>query len=197
MSMEALLRRKKRLIALLKDPDTRVRLEASKALEQVEMRVEAETIIGQLESGEPLKRARAMQILPYLKDKRVLGALMKALFDPSEEVQCMAARALGLHGRVEAAASLSNRIKSTDSTEVMGESVRSLGLLKDRTSLPLLEALLKHPNRLIVLATLDALSMIGDSAAEEAVGALFDHADRDIRLAAIRALGELDLGGEG
>lgn len=153
------------LIALLQDPDREVRVAAAFAAGRLGAPQSLAALLEILRDGPREARRQAAVSLRFLGDAAAVPALMDALADPSRSVREEAAVALGHLGDPQAVPALVNAL--TDAN-IMAEERRAL-----REYL------------------LTALGNLGDRRAVPSLIRALDDYDRNVRRAAILALGRL------
>jgi HEAT repeat protein len=136
--------------------------------------VDVHAIIEQLRRGDLASRSAAASSLGLLRDPHAVSALAEALRDPTAELACEAAAALGnstdssaLHALIAVALNSDGYFHGT----VRAAAASSLGNLLDPRSVEALVAAIHDPICETSLAAIDALGKIGDGRARPALEA--------------------------
>ena len=158
----------KSLIKALGHNDIAIKSEASKALVQIGTPAVESLIAVVAGSGESYSRARAVEALGEIGDKRAVEPLIKALKDKEWMVGMMAAGALGKLKDKRAVEPLIQAIQYED-WALHAPAARSLGTLRDPRAVKVLTATLNDSNEEIRKAASEALTAIGDLKPEESV----------------------------
>jgi HEAT repeat protein len=210
------------LLALLADAEPGVRAEAARALGLLRAESALGSLLEAFHDAAPAVQVAAARALGQVGSPRCLQALVRGLENASQELGNAIAWALGQirwddperlidvlfqgndqSSRLGALAALAQveheaarelmRSMLLDADEtVVGETVRLLGMRRDRAALPDLVALLASPTETTRLAVLEALCRVGDPAALPAIRkTLFDPSPA-VRGRAVLALGYLE-----
>lgn len=137
-----------------------------------------------------LRRFRLVKALGATEDSRAVEALSKVLrTDRSAEVRDVAVVALGRIGDPAAVPAVKDALKDPENG---WGAIRSLGLLRDRSSVEWFIGFLSADDPLTREFAADALGAIGDRGATPALIAALDDAKWGVRQSAARALAKLE-----
>ncbi|MBS7250415.1 MAG: HEAT repeat domain-containing protein [Candidatus Freyarchaeota archaeon] len=139
----------KTLILALKDPESRIRAEAAKALGKIGGDEALKGLIGALEDSEPTVRTAVVQALALIKRPEAMEALATALKDSSHQVKVAAVRALGETRETAAVARLAKALKHPDLAK---EAAEALIMLSPHSLEALVDALASSENEIRMLA---------------------------------------------
>lgn len=200
---------RERLRTMVSDSDTDVRIEVATTLRAVNDPAALDVLRVQL-SQETNTDARIAQIgaLGTIGDARAVQSVLPLVDDPSDAVTVAAIRALGQLGsavrqtdaattaqvRDKLVAVLKGRAAKPGQESLRATTVTALAPVADHTFTPLFVQLLNAREAAIVrIAALNALATVGDPKASDRLTELFDPqtTERDVRLAAVRAIGSL------
>jgi HEAT repeat protein len=125
----------------------------------------------------------------------LLAALGILLADPDPLIGALAARALGQYGDPRGTDFLLAQLKTEDDPAVLLFTIPYLSALRDARAVPLLQARLPKLAFAVKLKAVEALGVIGDSAALPMLANLSRHLDPRIREATARGLAGQGAGG--
>ncbi|GAB1644859.1 HEAT repeat domain-containing protein [Krasilnikovia sp. MM14-A1259] len=167
----------------------KVRGDAHRALADVfEQRGVGDRALAQLTSRDPVRRARAAEILGHLRRLHAVPEICGLLADRQPDVRVVAARALGAIGEPAAASPLLASLTRPVPAHLVAHALARIGT----GAVPALDAALRDREPLIRTTALDALGLIGATRSVPGITELLhDEQDPDVRLAAVRALGRL------
>jgi HEAT repeat protein len=178
----------KPLLAALGDPQACVRAEVAEALGKIGEPA-APDLAALLRQGDPVLREAAVQALGHMTMySSVPVAVADALKDPSEEVRCLVARAIGL-ARCDKAAEVLAAHLNDPSLAVRRAVVHALADDgRDEAAAPL-ASMLKDLDAETRDTAAEGLLHCHSVAAADLLAGLLDDADPGVRLAAVKALG--------
>jgi hypothetical protein len=170
---------------------TKVRGDARGSLISVfRLRGVATTALRDLKARQPLRRARAAEVLGSLAQREAVPGLCRLLDDPDPDVRMTAARALGNIGDPGATTHLMESLVGPHPVppQLVAHAVMRLG----PTTQPYLETALNHPEELVRATAAEVLGLLGTIGAAERVGqALRRDSSLEVRLRAVTTLGRL------
>lgn len=138
-------------------------------------------------------RTAALEHLGYLDDPRALPLLVDALFRDTPRARAGAAQALGYVDTPASTVALLTAIADEDPW-VRYFSAISLGRRGDASAIPVLHRLLANDGAQHVrIAAAEALGRIGGDSAARLLAPFADDGDADAAMAAVRALGSVDV----
>lgn len=176
------------LLEALADPQPAVRSQVAAALGKLGEPA-APALVALLHSTNPVLRDAAAEALRKMDMRNsVPAAVVDALKDPSEDVRCLVARALGATRDDKAAEALSEHVNDP-SLAVRRAVAHALADLEREGSAAPLVPMLKDPDADIRDAAAEGLLNCHSVAAADLLAALLDDPDAGVRLAAVKALG--------
>ncbi|GAA0441615.1 hypothetical protein Aca07nite_30380 [Actinoplanes capillaceus] len=168
----------------------KVRGDARRALAEVfERRGAARQAVARLRHRDPVRRARAAELLGHLGRPDSATALHALLDDTSPEVRVVAARALGAIGVPASARPLLAALgRHGMPAHLVAFALSQIGV----GAVPALHAALGDAEPSVRATALQALGLIGALGSAAPITELLDHEPHpDVRLAAVRTLGRL------
>ncbi len=187
------MKRKEILIQALNDSDEAVRIAASKAMEQLEIKYDIEEIGSIVLKGDKLEKLRAVYALGEARhSKRALAYIVKATKDPVEDVRSAAVRVLGELRDARTIKAILERIGDNKKTVKLA-AIEAIGEYRDRRVVPTLIVQLGSDDKDVVVKTVEALGKIGDKSAEAKLIGMANSKDADIRREVLKTLGELEV----
>jgi HEAT repeat protein len=200
---------RERLRAMVGDSDARVRIDVAATLRSLNDQGAVDALRVQL-AQETNTDAMLAQIaaLGTTADPRAVPSVLPLVDHPSDVIAMAAVRALGPLGnavrqtdpatartlREKLVSLIRGRAAKAGAETLRAAAVTALAPVADRTTTPLLLQLLGPREATPVrIAVCNALAVIGDPNAADRIADLFDPrtTDRDVRLAAVRAMGSL------
>lgn len=176
---------------MLQDKDAEIRKSAAMAIEKLETRDRLQFLTKKIETGEMLEKVRAIYALADLKGASILGALITASKDPSEDVRAAAARMLGNSGDQNATAYLVAMLND-ESNIVQRVVVEALSNYKGPALVDSLIKAMTNKDPGVIERALELAGRIGDKRAEGAMLHFAEKGNTKMRCIAIKALGEMD-----
>ena len=144
------------LLKLADSDETRVKFRSVVALTRLNDSRAIPVIIGSLEDDEASVRRLAVVALGQIDGKDAVRRIIQRLkSDPSDEVRAAAAKALGKPGRKSSIVHLENSLR--DEVNVRCQAVMSLGVIGDKTVMPILMQSLKDPAPEVRCQSIDGL----------------------------------------
>ena len=189
MSLEE---RRNLLVGLLNDPQEKVRLAASAALERLEACQEFEQILESLASSKRGLRIKAIFAMEYVTRAEVFPHLINLLKDPDADVRSAAIQVLGAKAHPK---SLNRLVRHLNypAPAVRVHTAEALGHFNDDRLVPYLAAVLKSADEQLVVAAIHSLQTIGASEALEPLAGMAGDPRAVVREAVAEALGTLPL----
>lgn len=180
-------------IHLLSDEEPGVVASAAFGLSRVCDETALVPLLTTLKDADPTVRAFAATALGKIGDARALKGLLPRLADKEEvsDVKLQVARALGRIGHASAFAALRECL-SEPAIPVLKAVVEALGHIGHPETMSTLLEVLHNPHDVIRQQAIESLGLLGEGAAAKAVMELL-HRERstEVRLAAVRTLGQL------
>lgn len=184
-------KRQDTLIKALRETDEDISKAAAEALEKLRLREKLDFLTKKIDSGDMLEKIKAVYAVADIKGDKVLELLLRAAKDPSEDVRAAVARVLGTCADQRAMPVLLEMLKDA-SPMVLRSAVESCVKYNDVRFLGQFMQLLKNQDSGVVERTLEAVARLGDKRAEEAMLYFAVKGNKNMRLIALKALGEMD-----
>jgi HEAT repeat protein len=167
----------------------KVRGDAHRGLAEVfERRGVTERAMADLTHRDPVRRARAAELLGDLRLTEAVKPLCMLLNDHRADVRVVAVRALGAIGDPAAAEPLLDALTRNVPSQMVADALARIGV----DSVPALHGALGHREALVVVTALEGLALLGATGSAEAVAAVLrDSPEPAVRVAAAAALGRL------
>jgi HEAT repeat protein len=181
----------KALLGLLEDKNSRVRITAARTLGRIGTENAAGTLIKRLAiDKDPVFRARAIESLGNLKDKRAVEPLIKSLDDKVPEVRLAAARSLGMLGNENAEEVLIAKLEKS-SPELQKQIVLALGNLDCKKAAGPLARKLKDKDPELRKCVAESLGKLEDPESVDLLLKCLGDTNPEVRNAAAYSLGTL------
>ncbi len=151
-------------------------------------------LVDLLKTEEVAARKVVIEILGKLRDAAAVDVLIEQLQQRSEEVRRAAVKALGEIGDLRAVPALISTLKNDRRKRVRADAATSLGLLRAKDAvIPLMQALdpTREKKRWVRRSAAEALGLIGDPQAQEALMDALNDKEKVVRVAAMFGLYKL------
>ncbi|MEK6791606.1 MAG: HEAT repeat domain-containing protein [Deltaproteobacteria bacterium] len=185
-------KRREIFLSALQDKDDEIKKAAAEAMENLTARSRLVELAQKIASAPMLEKVRAIYAIGALKGPSVAEALIKASKDPSEDVRAAAVRVLGGLPDANVLAHIVEALKDA-SAIVQRVALEAMAGFRDARILPAVMPLLKNQDPGVVERALELAGRIGDKRTEEAMLYFAVKGNHKMRLAAIKALGEMDV----
>jgi HEAT repeat protein len=173
---------------LIGDPNAELAEQAAVTLVQIGSNKQGPVVARLLEDSSPVVKARAVKVLGHLKYKEASDAVAKLLDDPSPGVRSRAIGTLAIFGAKKLAPELVKKLKDDDA-DVRETAAAALVELGASDQIPEISKLLDAgPLRMLALKL---LAHLGDPSAAPAILPLLDQDSKELKAAAIVALGRI------
>jgi HEAT repeat protein len=182
--------RREALIAVLQDPDQRVRDAAARALDLLDQRAHSDELLRQLAQGNREKKISALFGLEAVDSDEIKAALCAALKDADADVRAVAAQVVGKKRYPTALNDLVNCLQDAHPA-VAVYAAQALAGYRDARLVPYFETIYRRADEEVQCACLTALGEMGFVAAEATLIAGLSSPLAPVRLAAAEALGKL------
>ncbi|MDD5687161.1 MAG: HEAT repeat domain-containing protein [Elusimicrobia bacterium] len=195
-----------KIIALLNDKEPQVRQSACIALGYIgDPKAQLPLVERVKNDPDSSVRTQAILILGNMRSQSAVDIFIPLLKDKNLDVQLLSAQALGKIGDAKSAPMIKETLNislgaiknETDSyrqvqyKRLILELIKASGELKDKSSEPDLEALLKNDDKSIKIAGASALGKIGNKSGLQVAKDLVNDKDETIKTQSIEALGNI------
>ncbi len=186
--------RKNFLLKLLSSDDVMLRQKASESLEKLEAKLSLPGIIDSLKSGDKVERLQAIYSLGKIGGEKAINALY-SLWNPPASIdeRTAAARALAEIDDPRAMKHFWNIMKVEKDNLVKMELLRLLRKWRDTRGIAILLKELTAKDVAYLVELIKVLGLLGDQRAEPYLLRFAQSKHREIKLAAVEALGNLEV----
>ncbi|MBI5235467.1 MAG: HEAT repeat domain-containing protein [Deltaproteobacteria bacterium] len=185
-------KRREILLSALQDKDDEIKKAAAEAIENLAARGRLLDLTQKIASAPMIEKVRAIYVIGALKGPSVAEALIKAAKDPSEDVRAAAIRVLGGVPDANVLPHIVEALKDA-SAVVQRVALEAMANFRDARILPAVMQVLKNQDSGVVERAVELAGRIGDKRTEEAMLYFAVKGNHKMRLAAIKALGEMDV----
>ena len=186
--------RKDFLLKLLSSDDVMLRQKASESLEKIEAKLSLPRIIDSLKSGDKVERLQAIYSLGKIGGEKAINVLYSLWSPPASiDERTAAARALAEIDDPRAMKYFWNIMKEEKDSIVKMELLRLLRKWRDRRGIAILLKELATKEVAYLVELIKVLGVLGDQRAEPYLLRFVQSKHREIKLAAVEALGNLEV----
>lgn len=170
------------------DPATREA--AARALAKIDGRI-LERLTEEIHALDPERRLRALRVVDYVDAETDLRQnLMELLNDPDRRVRATAIKIVQLSGSADGMRLLVSALADPD-RRVRANAVEAFEDSGDAACIPLLRPYLRDPDNRVRANVAKALWNLGSEDGRTALSAMLKHAEENMRLSAVWAIGEV------